>query len=76
MKTKTTLNIDDIVMAELKREAVRQGCTMSELVELALRRLLFSHGKKGKLVPLPTFHSGGALVDITDSDALQYKMRQ
>jgi hypothetical protein len=75
MKTKTTLNIDNTVMAELKREAVRQGCTMSELVESALR-LFFSHGKKGKLVPLPTFHSGGALVDIADRNALQYKMHQ
>ena len=34
---KTTLNIDDTVMAELKREAARQGRTMSELVETALR---------------------------------------
>ncbi len=32
---KTALNIDDTVMAELKREAARQGCTMSELVETA-----------------------------------------
>jgi hypothetical protein len=60
MKTKTTLNIDDTVMAELKREAVRQGCTMSELVESALRLLLRSHRKRKKLVALPTFHSGGA----------------
>jgi hypothetical protein len=36
---KTTLNIDDTVMAQLKREAVRQGRTMSELVETALRNL-------------------------------------
>ena len=32
---KTTLNIDDTVMAQLKREAARQGRTMSELVETA-----------------------------------------
>jgi hypothetical protein len=70
MKTKTTLNIDDTVMAELKREAVRQGRTMSELVESALRLLLFPHRKKEKLVPLPTFHSGGTLVDIADRRAL------
>src|SRR5690606_14342677 len=37
---KTTLNIDDTVMAHLKREAARQGRTMSELVETALRMLL------------------------------------
>ena len=35
---KTTLNIDDTVMAKLKRESARQGRTMSELVETALRR--------------------------------------
>jgi hypothetical protein len=34
---KTTLNIDATVMAELKREAARQGRTMSEVVETALR---------------------------------------
>jgi len=39
---KTTLNIDDSVMAHLKREAAQRGCTMSELVESALRLLLRS----------------------------------
>jgi len=34
---KTTLNIDDTVMRELKREAARQGRTMSDLVETAVR---------------------------------------
>jgi hypothetical protein len=34
-RKKTTLNIDDTVMAELKREAARQGRTISELVETA-----------------------------------------
>jgi hypothetical protein len=42
VRMKTTLNIDDTVMAELKREAARQGRTMSELVETALRLLLSS----------------------------------
>ena len=36
---KTTLNIDDTVMAQLKREAARQKRTMSDLVETALRNL-------------------------------------
>jgi Ribbon-helix-helix protein, copG family len=71
---KITLNIDDTVMAELKREAARQGRTMSELVESALRLLLRSHRKQEKLSPLPTFHSGGALVDIADRDALYQAM--
>ena len=74
MKTKTTLNIDDTVMAELKRETVRQGCTMLELVESALRLLLRSHRKRKKLVDLQTFHSGGTLVDIADRNALYQAM--
>jgi Arc/MetJ family transcription regulator len=67
---KMTLNIDDKVMADLKREAVRQGRTMSELVETALRRLLRSRRKRKKLKPLPTFDGGGELVDISDRNAL------
>ena len=71
---KTTLNIDDKVMADLKREAARQGRTMSELVESALRLLLRAHRKRQKVVALPTFHSGGAVVDIADHDALYQAM--
>jgi hypothetical protein len=67
---KTTLNIDETVMAQLKREAARQGRTMSELVEMALRLLFRSQRKREELPPLPTFHSGGTLVDIADREAL------
>ena len=69
---KTTLNIDDTVMNRLRREAARQGKTMSELVEAALRLLFQARGPKSKrkLKPLPTFHSGGYLVDIADRNAL------
>lgn len=67
---KTTLNIDAAVMAALKREAARQGRTMSELVETALRLLLRSQRKRTALPPLPTFNSGGELVDIADRNAL------
>jgi hypothetical protein len=71
---KTTLNIDDTVMAELKREAARQGRTMSELVETALRLLLRSQRKREAIPPLPKFHSGGTLVDVADRDALYHAM--
>ena len=71
---KTTLNIDDTVMAMLKREAVRQGRTMSELVESALRRSFKTNRTREALPPLPTFDSGGALVDIADRDALYQAM--
>jgi hypothetical protein len=71
---KTTLKIDDTVLAELKREAARKGRTMSELVETALRLFLRSRRKRGKLPVLPSFHSGGTLVDVADRDALYHTM--
>jgi Arc/MetJ family transcription regulator len=71
---KTTLNIDDAVMARLKREAARQGRTMSELVETALRGLLQSRKKHAELSALPTFNSGGAFIDVADREALYQAM--
>jgi hypothetical protein len=71
---KTTLNIDDTVMAELKREAVRQKRTMSELVEIALRTLFRSAKKRGPIPDLPTFRSGGMMVDVSRRDALYQTM--
>ena len=72
---KTTLNIDDTVMAQLRREAARQGRTMSELVESALR-LLFTARRQQPLdlPPLPSFRSGGHLVNIDDREALYHAM--
>ena len=71
---KTTLNIDDAVMAQLKREAARQRRTMSELVETVLRLLFRSRRKAPDLEPLPAFRSGGALVDVADRTALYEAM--
>jgi len=67
---KTTLTIDDSVMARLRREFARTGRAMSELVETALRRLLQAKPEPADLQPLPSFQSGGALVDIADREAL------
>lgn len=67
---KTTLNIDDTVMARLREEAQRQGKTMSELVEAALRMLLEQEPQARELPPLPCFSMGAANVDIADRDAL------
>jgi hypothetical protein len=67
---KTTLIIDDSVMVQLKREALRQRRTKSALVEEALRLLFQSQKRRQPLPPLPSFKSGGFLVDIADRDAL------
>jgi len=75
---KTTLEIDEGVMRALKARAAAEGRTMSALVEAALRALLEgSPGRKpAELSPLPTFHSGGHLVDIADRDALYRAMEE
>lgn len=73
-RMKTTLNIDDTVMAQLKQEAARQDRTMSELVETALRNLFRAQATPVDLPPLPLFHSDGTLVDIADRDALYQAM--
>jgi serine/threonine protein kinase len=71
---KTTLNIDDTVMARLRREAARTGKTMSELVETALRQLLRPRSEPTRLEPLPNFDSGGALVNVADRESLYRAM--
>jgi hypothetical protein len=71
---KTTLNIDDTVMARLRRESARTGRTMSELVETALRGLLQAKAAPATLAPLPSWNSGGAVVDVADREALYQAM--
>jgi hypothetical protein len=71
---KTTLNIDARVMVWVKQEAARRGCSMSELVETALRRLLDERHVPVELPRLPSFNSNGHLVDLADRDALYQAM--
>ena len=71
---KTTLNINDSVMRKLRRESARQGRTMSEMVETALRLLLQSPPERKSPGQLPSFHSGGTFVDISDRKALYEAM--
>ena len=77
---KTTINIDDSVMQRLREEAARRGTTMSALVEAGLRRVLAAPADAGKqpdaLPPLPTWNSGGHLVNIDDRDALYRAMEE
>jgi hypothetical protein len=74
---KTTLTIDDQVMAQLRREAARQDKTMSELVETALRRLLGPQPATEQPLPaLPVFHAGRASVDVANRDALYSLMEE
>lgn len=61
---KTTLEIPDPLMRRLKERAARERRTMSELVEGALRTLLDERAEATEAPPLPTFRSGGFLVNV------------
>ena len=73
---KTTLNISEIVMKQLKEEAARQRKTMSELVEMALRGLFQQRKRPSDLPPLPSFDSGGAHVDVANRESLYEVMER
>ncbi len=74
---KTTLIIDDSVLTDLKTEAAREGKTMSELAESAIRLFLISRRRPlATRRELPTFYSGGHLVDISDREALYRVMEE
>ena len=71
---KTTLNIDEAIMARLKEEAIRRKTTMGALVEAGIRKIL-AEGEApavvaGELPPLPIANMGEPLVDIADREAL------
>jgi hypothetical protein len=72
---KTTLQIDAGVMRRLKQEAARQGKTMSELVDAALRRFLQQPKRPRPALPeLPSFDAGVATVEVHDREALYDRM--
>lgn len=75
---KTTLNIDDTVMRRLREEAARRNTTMSALVEAGLRLVLATGGAAGNdrtpLSELPSWKSGGHLVDISNREELYRAM--
>lgn len=74
---KTTLMIPDPLMRRLRLEAARQGTTISELVEAALRLLLDTPAEKPQpLTPLPTFDGGRMYVDVSNRDALYTVMEE
>ena len=77
---KTTLNIDDTVMQRLREEATKRGTTMSALVEAGIRLVLdegspFSD-KTEELSELPSWNSGGHLVDISNRAELYRVMEE
>ncbi len=67
---KTTFNLNLVTMQMLKREAARQGRTMTELIEAALHAFFQRRPVTQKPPPLPVFDSGGARVSVSNREAL------
>jgi hypothetical protein len=76
---RTTINIDDDLLAEAKQVAARTGRTLTAVVEDALRESLHRrHRTARRAVELPVFGEGGPhpSVDLDDSAALLALMEQ
>jgi hypothetical protein len=70
---RTTLDINDPLLAEAKSVAAQRGLSLKALVEEALRERLHARGDGSRLAePLPTYSGSGLQggVDLTDSAAL------
>jgi len=70
---RTTINIDDDLLAEVRQVAARTGQSLTAVVEDALRESLHRrHHTARRAVELPTFGEGGVQpgVDLDDSAAL------
>jgi len=78
---RTTLDINDRLMAEAKSLAARRGLSFKALVEEALRERLHARADSGRAaVELPTYsgsglqpgvdlNDGAALLEVMDADA-------
>ena len=71
---KATLEIDGLLMQQLRDEAKRRGATASALAEAGIRNLLSEDAPavsdSPELPELPTFNSGGERVDISNREEL------
>jgi hypothetical protein len=70
---RTTINIDDALLAEARQVAARTGRSLTAVVEDALRESLHRRGQSApRTVELPVFGEGGVQpgVDLDDSASL------
>ena len=74
---KTTFNIDDALMQQLRETAAQRGVTMTKIVEAGIRHMVStpenSNNASEKRFELPSWKGGRELVDISNRDEL-YKI--
>jgi hypothetical protein len=79
MSMRSTINLDDALLAEAKQVAARTGRSLTAVVEDALRESLHRrHPTTERAIELPVFGAGGMRpgVDLDDSAALLDVMEQ
>jgi hypothetical protein len=68
---KTTLVLDDALVEQVRQQAKERGVSMSSIVEEAIFRMLTEKATPDHPpLDLPSFNSGGHLVDIADRNAM------
>lgn len=69
---RTTLSIDDALLARAKKRAADRGVTLGAFLDDALRAYLVEKPETAAVVDLPAFEAGGVLpgVDISSNRAL------
>jgi hypothetical protein len=77
---RTTIRLDEDLLAQAKRHALETGRTLTAVIEDALRESLARRREHGRRAPvrLPTFSGGGLLpgVDLDDAVALRDRMEE
>jgi plasmid stability protein len=71
---RTTMNIDDDLYRRAKTLAADRGCSVTSVIEDALRTALIQHEQPSEFQGLPIARQGGGLmpgIDLHDSRALQ-----
>jgi hypothetical protein len=71
---KTTLVLDDALVDRVRKRAKERGVSMSSIVEEAILQMLMQETPDHPPLELPSFNSGGYLVDISDRNALYDSM--
>lgn len=67
---RTTLRIDDDLLRELEKRATREGLSLSELVNLALRQSLLAEGRPRRVFRQRTHDLGRPSFDVTNANAV------
>ncbi|MGI8758669.1 MAG: ribbon-helix-helix protein, CopG family [Acidimicrobiales bacterium] len=70
---RTTVAVDDEVLAAAKRRARERGLTLGQVIEAALQRELAAEDRPGDRLPVPVFRSGTGPrpgIDLTSNRAL------